>query len=72
MKKKIFIDGMTCQHCVRRVKNALENLDGVTSVDINLEDRYSLVELSKDIDRSIFNEAIDDAGYDLISIEDGN
>ena len=29
MKKVIKIDGMGCQHCVKSVTNALENVSGV-------------------------------------------
>lgn len=69
MKRKLYIEGMTCEHCVRRVKNALEDMDGVKSAQVNLDEKYSLVELSKDIDQSVFNEVIDDAGYDLTRLE---
>ena len=37
MKKKILIEGMRCEHCVGHVKEALEGLDGVTSVEVSLE-----------------------------------
>lgn len=31
------VQGMTCQHCVRSVTQALESHDGVTRADVNLE-----------------------------------
>lgn len=30
------VRGMSCEHCVRAVKNALEGLSGVKGVDISL------------------------------------
>lgn len=44
MKKKILIEGMSCEHCVGHVKNALEGLDGVTSVEVSLENKCAIVE----------------------------
>ena len=31
------INGMTCQHCVSSVTKALESIEGVTDVSVNLE-----------------------------------
>ncbi|HOF77126.1 MAG TPA: heavy metal translocating P-type ATPase [Smithellaceae bacterium] len=35
-KTVISVGGMTCAACVRRVENALKNIDGVTDVSVNL------------------------------------
>ncbi|MFU0799330.1 MAG: copper ion binding protein [Xylanivirga thermophila] len=69
MKKKIFIDGMSCQHCVNRVTVALNNMEGVSSAKVNLDGGFAEVELDKDISDDAFREIIDDAGYDVIKIE---
>ena len=65
--KKIMIDGMSCQHCVARVKEALEEL-GATSIEVNLDGKYAKAETSKNNQEII--DAIDEAGYDVISIEE--
>ena len=44
MKKKILIEGMSCNKCVGHVKEALEDLDGVTSVEVSLEGKNAIVE----------------------------
>ena len=44
--KKIMIDGMSCQHCVAHVKEALEEL-GATSIEVNLDGKYAKAETSK-------------------------
>jgi len=31
------INGMDCEHCARHVKTAIENLDGVDKVEVNLK-----------------------------------
>ena len=45
MEKKatISIDGMSCEHCVRAVKEALGSLNGVKSVDVSLEEKNAQV-----------------------------
>ncbi|MEZ0536663.1 heavy-metal-associated domain-containing protein [Caldicellulosiruptoraceae bacterium PP1] len=69
MKKKISIEGMTCQHCVRRVENALKELDGVKSVKVDLAGKSAEVELTQDIDNQKIIAAIDDVGYEVTKIE---
>lgn len=67
MKKKIMIEGMSCGHCVKHVQEALEGLNGVSSVEVKLAEKYAVVETT--VEDSQLQEAIDDAGYDVISIE---
>jgi len=70
MKKKLYIEGMSCQHCVMHVTNALKELEGVETVEVNLEGKYAVVELSQNMDEPVLRNALDDAGYDLIKVED--
>ncbi len=67
MTKKIMIEGMSCGHCVKHVQEALEGLNDVSSVEVNLAEKYAVVETT--VEDSQLQEAIDDAGYDVISIE---
>ncbi len=69
MKKKLLIEGMSCGHCVMHVKNALMELDGVANVEVNLEDKSALVELSSAVEDSTLKEAVEDAGYDVVQID---
>jgi copper ion binding protein len=39
----ITIDGMSCEHCVRAVKDALSSQNGVKSVEVSLEDKNAQV-----------------------------
>lgn len=67
MKKKILIEGMSCKNCVGHVKEALEGLESVTSVEVNLEGKYSIVETTANDE--IIKETIEEEGYDVIKIE---
>lgn len=43
MKRIIYIEGMTCEGCVSRVKKALQDLPGVENVDVNLDSGRAIV-----------------------------
>ncbi|MCA0360145.1 MAG: heavy-metal-associated domain-containing protein [Armatimonadetes bacterium] len=34
---KLIVEGMTCQNCVRHVREALESIPGATDVSVNLQ-----------------------------------
>ncbi len=67
MKKIITIKGMSCNHCVMAVKNALSEVEGVSKVDVKLEDNNAVVEGENLVDK-ILKEAIEEAGYDVVEI----
>lgn len=56
------VGGMSCMHCVARVKKALEAVPGVTSADVSLEKGEATVHGACDIDAAV--KAVVDAGYD--------
>ena len=70
MKKKILIEGMSCGHCVSHVKEALSDLNGVNSVDVNLDSKTAIIEASTDVKDEDIKFAIDDAGYEVVRIEE--
>ena len=70
MKKVVKIGGMTCEHCVRRIERALNSLDGVV-VKVSLKDKKATLSLSKEVEDKVIIDAIEDAGYDVISIKKG-
>ena len=67
MLKKIIIKGMSCSHCVNHVRESLSELKDSQKVEVNLEQKYAIVETSSN-DEEI-KEKIEDQGYDVISIE---
>ena len=69
MKKNIMIEGMSCMHCVGRVKNALEEMEGVKEVTVDLEGKSATINLEKDIEDALLKEKIEDAGYDVVEIK---
>ncbi len=71
IKKTIQIEGMSCAHCKARVENALQKVDGVSSVIVDLEAKNATLELSKPVDNQLLTDAISDAGYEPGLIHEG-
>lgn len=69
MKKKLNIEGMSCMHCVKHVKDALSEVPGIKSVDVNLNGKYALVE-AEGASEEAMRSAVADAGYDVVGIEE--
>lgn len=65
--KKIIINGMSCGHCVNHVKEALMEIQGVEEVKVDLETKTA--EISGDVADSVIKEAIEEVGYEVVSIE---
>lgn len=68
MKKQINIKGMSCSHCVNHVNNALNEIEGVKNISVDLEGKKAVIECDKQIEDKTIKDAIEDAGYDVVSI----
>lgn len=68
MQKTISIEGMMCMHCVKHVKDALSAVDGISSVEVSLENKNAVVTLSSPVDDSILKSAVEAEGYDVTEI----
>ena len=69
MKKEMLIEGMTWGHCKMRVSNALNELDGVTEVTVDLEANKASFEVNDSVTDEVLTEAIEDVGYDVVEIK---
>ena len=59
------IDGMTCGGCVKSVTKVLNDLHGVRSATVSLENKNAQVEFDEGkIQIAQLVEAVEDAGYD--------
>lgn len=57
------IQGMSCGHCVKAVRGALENVPGVTKVDVEVGRARVVCEDS--VSRDALAAAITDAGFEV-------
>ncbi len=67
--KTIDIEGMQCNHCKMTVEKALSQLDGVTKVEVSLEEKKAVIESQKEIEDSKIKEVIANAGFEVTGME---
>lgn len=65
MADKLILDveGMTCEHCVMRVHEALSGVDGVTNVKVKLKKKEARVKYEGAVDENALIKAVEEAGY---------
>jgi len=64
--KTLKITGMSCGHCERRVKNALEEIEGVTVISVSASEDRAEVETS--VEDDVLIAAVEEAGYAVTEI----
>ena len=69
MEKVLNIEGMVCGMCVKHVDKALRDIQGIKDVDVSLESKSAQVKLDQDVPDAVLKAAIEDAGYQLVSIQ---
>lgn len=69
IQKVITVNGMHCEHCQKRVENALSNLREIKSVAINLENKKVIIVLKKEIEDEKIRQTIENLGYSVESID---
>ena len=71
MKYTLYIDGMICQHCVAHVTKALQGVEGINLVEVNLKKKWAIVEVSGDSTLVLENAktAVTEAGYTVKKIK---
>ena len=57
------VPGMHCGHCEQAVKQELAQVDGVESVEVDLESKFVFVR-GNDLSDEKLRAAIDEAGYE--------
>lgn len=63
MGKKLSVEGMSCQHCVGRVKKYLEAINNVSKVDVDLDNKEASFEFEGSIDLETIIKDISEFGF---------
>ncbi len=61
----IKIKGMSCQHCVKAVTKALNSIEGIKNVRVDLQRGEAAYDEDKPIDPKQIRESISKAGYEV-------
>lgn len=57
------VEDMSCDHCTQRVKDALEDVDGVAEANVDLDAEEATLAVNKAVSRDRLAEAVHGAGY---------
>ncbi|MBU6080437.1 MULTISPECIES: copper chaperone CopZ [Allobacillus] len=68
MQITLKVSGMTCGHCKQSVNDALSNLEGVQSVEVNLDSGNVDVAYEDSlVSKEQLIEIVEDQGYDVVA-----
>ena len=66
MNKILNVDGITCEHCVDTIKEAVGILDGVFSVDVNIEKKQVDVKFNEKMAKLVdLIHEIEEVGFEI-------
>ena len=68
MEKVLKVEGMMCQHCVAHVTKALQAVEGVSNVTVDLKKKTAVVTLANTVENETLIEAVVQAGYEVKKI----
>jgi copper chaperone CopZ len=66
MQTTLKIEGMSCEHCVKAVKTALEETVGVRSAAVSLKDKSAAVDHEDGVISAALKAAVEEAGYEVV------
>lgn len=66
-QRTITVEGMHCGGCQARVKDALEDVPGVTEATVLLEQAQARITLKDDVAEATLRDAVEDAGFEAPS-----
>lgn len=68
MESKVFtVTGMTCGNCEQHVREEVETISGITSIEVSRETGILRVTSEAPIDDAAVIAAVDEAGYSAVA-----
>lgn len=69
-KKVITIEGMQCEHCAKKIENALGDIEKITKVKVDLKKKEVTIISSIIIDDKIITDTINNLDYKIVKIRE--
>jgi copper ion binding protein len=66
MTTTVKVNGMSCGHCSMAVTKALGEIEGLSNVNVNLEQGTASFDSAKPVDMKKITEKIEKAGYEVV------
>ncbi|MBQ8427531.1 MAG: cadmium-translocating P-type ATPase [Clostridia bacterium] len=64
----VLVEGMMCKHCQTKVQTALEGIDGVSRVEVDLQNKKATLELTESVADDTIITAVENAGFKVNGI----
>lgn len=68
MNYQVKVEGMSCSGCANAVKSAFSNVEGVSQVDVDLDNKQATLESSSEVKKIQLEEALADTSYSVEAI----
>ncbi|STP11619.1 copper iron binding protein [Helicobacter cinaedi] len=65
MRVELNVSGMRCAKCVDKIEKFVGEIEGISLVDVNLQDSKVIVEFETPATQELITEAILDAGFEV-------
>ena len=70
MKKRLIVDGMHCENCVRGLNDVLsEDVEGLEVIEIKLDGGYADVEVDENVGDDVLKAAVEELGFELKEVK---
>lgn len=69
-RKIIHIEGMSCEHCAKKVETALEDLVDIEKAKVNLKKRCAIVTYQNSVDEVLLQNTIEKLGYTVTGVKE--
>lgn len=69
-KKIIHIEGMTCEHCAKKIENVLESLADVIKVKVDIKKKEAIITFENTLDELLLQNKIEELGYTVTGIKE--
>ena len=66
--KEYTVEGMTCGHCEMSVREEVEKIAGVESIDVSAQTGRLVVTSAAEVDADAVIAAVDEAGYQAVPV----
>ncbi len=69
-KIEISVGGMKCEHCAKHVQEALEKIEGIFSVKVDLKKGIATLSYSKEIDLDTVKKVIEQEEFEYLGVKE--
>ena len=66
METKFTVPEISCGHCKETIKSAINSLENVEAVNVDIDQKSVEVKSSSDLDLSLVSNMLDEQGYTVV------